>query len=293
MTKRLSRAAIWILAIGVGLIAAGRAHAQSLDISGQCRADLLETARGFFHRTAFEEADERFAAYLAECPESALAHAYVAIVDNLLYRDNADAVRRAEDMAANSPGDASVMAGALTHFAKGELVQAESVLLAFAEDYPDDVHARHVLGFTLVDQGRADEGQIVLEQLVEERPDYYPAYNHLAYALLTEGQSDAALSTVDAFVEADPGNASAWDTRAHILWETGNREEAVASLARAIVLDERFAYGLRHMGDMLLESGDAAAAAAAWERARSAGALASYGEAFEGSLDKRLAELNE
>ena len=293
MSERLSHKAIRILAIGIVLVAFGGAHAQSLDISEECAAESLEEARDYFHRTWFEEADRRLTAYLAECPDSALAQAYAAITDSLLFRDNAHSTRLAGELAGDSSGGISLMSVALASFATGDLADAESTLLEFLEDHPDDAYAHHVLGFTLIDQGRPDEGRVVLEQLLERQPDYYPAYNHLAYALLAQEYGDAALSAADAFVDADPGNPSAWDTRAHVLWETGRREEAIASLARSVVLDERFAYGLRHLGDLLLDTGDIDAAGTAWERARSAGSLGDYGSAFADSLDERLNGLDE
>ncbi len=293
MNLKLPQKAVWLLVVGATLIPTGRTIAQTLDISGECESDSLVAARDYFHRTLFEEADDRMNAYLGACPESALAQAYSAIVDGLLFRDNSSSASTARDLADDSSGGIQLMALALTSFARGELAEAESTLLTFLEEHPDDPYAGHVLGFTLIDQGRPGEGKVVLERLLEHRPDYFPAYNHLAYALLMEGDHDAALATADAFVEADAANPSAWDTRGHILWETGGREEAIASMARAVILDERFAYGLRHLGDMLLEVGDVDAAVTAWERARLSARIADYGDAFDTSLDERLNGLND
>lgn len=292
MTWRLPKKAVWLVVVGASLIAAERTIAQPLDISGECDADSLAAARDLFHRTLFEEADDRLNAYLGVCPESALAQAYSAIVDGLLFRDNSSSARTAEDLARDSSGGIRLMALALTSFAEGELAEAESTLLEFLETHPDEPYASHVLGFTLVDQGRPGEGKIVLERLLEKHPDYFPAYNHLAYAQLMGGDNEAAMATADAFVEADAANPSAWDTRGHILWESGRREEAIASMARAVVLDERFAYGLRHLGDMLLEVGDVDAAATAWERARLSASIADYGDAFNTSLNERVGDLS-
>ncbi len=252
-------------------------HAETTD-SSTCEQGQLELARWTFHRTWFEEADGQLAAYLADCPNDSLAHAYAAIVDMLLYRDNSEHVGAAT-------GD-DPFVRALASFSQGQLEEAEIDLRRHLESSPDDRYAAHVLGFTLIDQGKRDQGAEVLASLLEMQPDYFPAKNHLAYALLGMGKHDDALRIVAEFVAADPANPSAWDTQAHVLHSLGRTEEAIASLSRGLLLDERFAYGFRHMGNLLKAAGSPDAAKASYQKALGSSDL--YGPDFVASVERLL-----
>jgi len=256
-----------------------------------CNRAELEGARLVFHRAWFEQADEQFAEYLKKCDGDALAHAYSAIIDMLLYRDNTLNVDRALSLADTSGETNGLFVRALADFADGQLKEAESQLKQYLQASPDDKYAMHVLGFTLNDQGQHREGAKTLARLLTSHPDYFPAKNHLAYALLEIGETEDALRVVSEFVDADPANPSTWDTQADILHSLGHSEAAIASLSRSLVLDERFAYGFRHLGDILMSVGDKDAANAAYRRAiRSAGA---YGPDFVTSVENILSKDNE
>lgn len=248
--------------------------------SPACEHDEFAAARWSFHRAWFEEADEQLAAYVDKCPEEPLAYAYAAIVDMLLYRDNAANVAAA---GSNDP-----FVSALANFARGKLEDAEMDLRRHLDRAPDDRFAAHVLGFTLIDQGRPDEGRAVLADLLERYPDYFPAKNHLAYALFRSGNPDDAVRIVAEFVAADPGNPSAWDTQADILHSLGQTEEAIASLSRGLLLDDRFAYGFRHMGNLLTAVGNRDAAVAAYREAIIA--AKAYGPDFAASVEALIAD---
>ena len=244
----------------------------------KCGIETRETARMAFHRTWFEEADGLFDQISEACPDDAQAYAYAAIIDNLLYRDSADNIAAAESLLQTSEPSHHSFERALIHFAKGELSDAESELLGYLETSPSDSFAEHVLGFTLIDQGRPADGAEVLTRLLERDPDYFPANNHLAYALMMTDRMDDAISTATAFVEADPLNPSAWDTRASILDAANRRDEAIANLTRSTLLDKRFAYGWSHMADLFGASGEWALAEHAYRHALQASEL--YGPAF-------------
>jgi tetratricopeptide (TPR) repeat protein len=256
-----------------------------------CDRTEFEDARLVFHRAWFEQADEQFARYLAKCEGDALGHAYVAIIDMLLYRDNAANVGRALDLADTVDDTEGLFVRALANFAQGRLEETESQLRQYLRAASDDNYAAHVLGFTLNDQGNHHEGAQVLTRVLASDPTYFPAKNHLAYALLETGESEDALRVVREFVDADPANPSAWDTQADILHSLDRSEAAIASLSRSLVLDERFAYGYRHLGDILMSVGDDDAAIAAYRKAiRSAGV---YGPDFVTSIETVLSENNE
>lgn len=251
-----------------------------------CNHAELESARQVFHRAWFEQADEQLAEYLEKCDGDALAHAYLAIVDMLLYRDNASNVDRALSLADTGGEMNELFVRALANFAQGQLEETELQLKQYLQASPDDKYALHVLGFTFNDQGNHREGAKTLTRLLTSHPDYFPAKNHLAYALLELGETEDALRVVGEFVGADPANPSSWDTQADILHSLGHSEAAIASLSRSLVLDARFAYGFRHLGDILMSVGDEYAAIAAYRKAiRSAGV---YGPDFVTSVEHVL-----
>lgn len=257
----------------------------------ECAPQKLEEARLVFHRAWFEEADELLRAYLAKCPNSALAHGYLAVVDMLLFRESADRSRIALQTA-NVEGDAGALfAKAAAHFAEGRLEQTEALLREYLEFRPTDRYARHFLGFTLLDQDKNTDGVRVLEDLLRSDPDYFPAKNHLAYGLLKTGNAESAIRIAAEFIEADRGNPSAWDTQAQMLQSVGRSEEAITSLSQGVLLDERFAYGFRHLGNIHASVGDNDSARAAYKAAIDASGQ--YGPEFVASVRALLDEMDE
>ena len=274
MTKsKYSRLTGLLLALLVGT--AANAGDGAPELGGEASVDV---ARMAFHRTWFEEADPLYEALIRECPANPQHFAYSAIIDNLLFRDSADNVAAAERLLQASDLSTHVFDRALIHFAKGELSRAESLLLEYLESSPDDSYAEHVLGFTLIDQRRPEDGASVLQRLLERDPGYFPARNHLAYALMMMDQLDEAVVSADSFVEADPLNPSAWDTRASILDAAGRPEDALASLTRSVLLDPRFAYGWSHMAEILGAAGEWSLAESAYQQALNADSP--YGSKF-------------
>ena len=279
----------WLAVILAGcVLASGSANAQEAQ-SGICSPNRFEDARYVFHRAWFEQADEQFDEYLATCAEDPRAHAYAAIIDMLLYRDNSLHVAHAMRLADNVEETEALFVKALARFSQGQLEEAESDLRQYLLAVPTDRYAAHVLGFTLNDQGNPDKGVEVLQQLLESDPGYFPAKNHLAYGLFKTDRADEAIQVIREFVVADPANPSAWDTQADILYSLGRSEEAIASLCRSVLLDKRFAYGYRHLGNILSATGDLEAAEAAYRNAILS--AETYGPDFAASVEQLLIEL--
>lgn len=260
-------------------------------LHSQCSPRQLEEARTVFHRAWFEEADDLLQAYLAKCPNAALANAYLAVVDMLLYRESEENIRVALRSAGATADVDGLLVRAIANFAGGKLDDTERFLRQYLDFRPADNYALHFLGFTLLDQDKNDEGVLVLQELLQNSPGYFPARNHLAYGLLKTGDEEAAVRVAAEFVESDRGNPSAWDTKAHILQSVGRTEEAIASLSRGVLLDGRFAYGFRHLGNLYASVGDSDAARAAYKAAIDS--ANQYGPEFISSVKTLLAELGQ
>ena len=279
----------WVSLVLAGCTLASASVSAQEAQSGNCSPNRFEDARYVFHRAWFEQADEQFDEYIATCADDPLAHAYAAIIDMLLYRDNSLHVAHAMRLAENVEGTDALFVKALARFAQGQLEETESNLRQYLLAVPTDRYAAHVLGFTLNDQGNPDKGVEVLQQLLESDPGYFPAKNHLAYGLFKTDRADEAIQVIREFVVADPANPSAWDTQADILHSLGRSEEAIASLCRSVLLDKRFAYGYRHLGNILSTTGDLEAAAAAYRNAILS--AEAYGNDFEASVEQLLTEM--
>ena len=291
MEKALYRAGIFVAAV-VSICLSVPCPALAQDAArDECATQELEEARLVFHRAWFEEADVLLQAYLAGCPDSALANAYLAVVDMLLYRDSHDRIRLALQTASAKNDSSSLLAKAVASFADGRLEDAEMLLRQYLEVQPTDRYALHFLGFTLIDQDKDGDGVRVLEDLLNSNPDYFAAKNHLAYGLLKAGDTETAIRIASEFVEADQSNPSAWDTKAQMLQSAGRSEEAIASLSRSVLLDERFAYGFRHLGIVYASVGNNDSARVAFESAINSSGQ--YGAAFVESVNALLAEIDD
>jgi tetratricopeptide (TPR) repeat protein len=280
----------WLSVILTGCALASASVNAQESPSGICSPNRFEDARFVFHRAWFEQADEQFDEYIATCADDPRAHAYAAIIDMLLYRDNSLHVAHAMRLADSFEETEALFVKALARFAQGQLEETESYLRQYLLAVPTDRYAAHVLGFTLNDQGNPDKGVEVLQQLLESDPGYFPAKNHLAYGLFETDRADEAMQVIREFVVADPANPSAWDTQADILDSLGRSEEAIASLSRSVLLDKRFAYGYRHLGNILLTTGDLEAAKAAYRNALLS--AETYGPAFTASVEQLLVEMD-
>lgn len=251
----------------IGLAGPSGARAAELDISAATleSRELFERGRDAFHRAWFERADELLRETVEVDPELAIAHAYKAATEAFLYRDPSETIARAR-RAANVTAGEQLMVDALVALAEDEYEPVLGALGSLLDSHPDDRFARHALGFTLIDLGRAREGIPVLGSLLTDFPGFIAAWNHLGYAYLDLGDLDRAEQCFARFVSEDPDNPAAHDSWADLLTEQLRTDEAIASLTRAILLEPSYAYGMIHLGDVLVIEGSTAPALAAYRR---------------------------
>ena len=251
------------------MAAAGIAPAVAGEIeisaAGLDSRELFERGRDAFHRAWFERADDLLGETVELDPELAIAQAYKAAAESFLYRDPADRIARARQ-AGHATEAERLMVDALLAFTDEDYESTVTHLRELLDSHPDDRYARHALGFTLVDLGRADEGIPVLRALLADHPDFVAAWNHLGYAYLDLGQIDRSAQAMGRFVSDDPDNPAAHDSWADVLAAQHRHDEAVASLTRAILLEPDYAYAMAHLGDVLVADGSFKLARAAYLR---------------------------
>jgi predicted Zn-dependent protease len=243
------------------------ARAAELDISAATldSRELFERGRDAFHRAWFERADDLLGETVEVDPEFAVAHAYKAAAEAFLYQDPSETIARAR-RASNATAGERLMVNALVALAQDTYEGVLGALEALLDSHPEDRYARHALGFTLIDLGRAREGIPVLGSLLADFPEFIAAWNHLGYAYLDLGDLDRAEQCFARFVSEDPDNPAAHDSWADLLTEQLRTDQAIASLTRATLLEPRYSYGMIHLGDVLVIEGSPALARAAYRR---------------------------
>ena len=248
----------------------------------------LAEARMVFHRTYYEKASVLFEELTHNYQNKALAHAYMALVEFVLFRDPSIHLEKALTLTQETDADHAIIL-ALCNFASGDLFGCESNVKDYLKADSTDIFGTHLLGMILVAQNKSDEAKIILQKLIAQQGDYYPAYNHLGYAYLRLGHTSEALKTFYSFQKKDSLNPSAYDSVAECLFEMGKNDEAISSLRKAVSLEPYFAYGWEHMGDMYLQMGKTEEAIAAFIEGQKAAKY--YGEDFVYSLEQKIQDL--
>jgi predicted Zn-dependent protease len=249
----------------------------------------FQQARHVFHRAYFEKASILIDGLLLKKQNHALAHAYAALADFMLYKDPSTHVNEAKKLIKNENHE-DLFTTALLYFVSSDLLNCELTLKEFLQEFPDDPYGMHTLGFTQIDIGRSEDGLETLTALLQSHPDFFPAYNHLGYANLKLNQIDEAINYFKLFLESDSLNPSAYDSYADGLAHIGEYDKAIAQLTKAVLLEPNFAYAWFHMGDLLQLTGELKLAVHAYERAKTSASL--YGDSFLKSLNKKINDLN-
>lgn len=253
-----------ILAFTLIAVAAGAAAPAAEPADDPARA-LFEEGRDAFHRAWFERADDLLRQALEVDPELGIAHAYEAASLSLLYGDPAASIERAL-AASHSTASERLMTEALVAVARTDVASALDAVQRLLELSPDDVYARHTLGFLLVDLGRPEQGAAVLSALLADSPGFVAAWNHLGYAYLDLGDLDRAERAFAELLARDPDNPAAHDSWADLASARLRTDEAIASLTRAMLLEPTSAYAMLHLGDVLAADDRAMLARAAYRR---------------------------
>lgn len=271
------------------LVPTGKSQAQVKSASPQFEKDLRD-ARMSFHRTYYEKASVLFDSLILLKEDFALAHAYMAMIDFMLYKDPTYHIERALTLTQDSDPNNHITL-ALCNFANGDYWTCESNIQEFLKKEPQDEFGAHLLAITLIGMDRAEEGRSALSELLKKHSGYFPAYNHMGYAFLKLNKHEEALQAFKTFLKKDSLNPSAYDSYAQALFEKGEADKAIANLSKAVLIDPEFAYGWNHMGDIFYQMGETYLAKKAFERGKLAAKY--YGPEFIYSLDQKLADLNE
>jgi Flp pilus assembly protein TadD len=114
----------------------------------------------------------------------------------------------------------------------GRAEQARSYLAALAEEYPDNLYVKTLLGQVLASSGNSGEGLKVIESALQADAEWLPGYTTLAG--LQSGDIVAQISTYKRGLEAMPGSQELVLLLGTAYEKNGQIEEAIAAYEAAL-----------------------------------------------------------
>lgn len=200
-----------------------------------------------------------------------------------------------------TPGMQNLFQKALALHQRGDVVAAQALYRQILQGNPRHFDSLHLLGLTLVQEGRTEQGVGFIRQALAIRPDVAEAHYNLGNALLGIGQpaealhhletavrlaprdphyhfergnalkdlqrAEEALAAFDEAIRLLPGHAEAHNNAAIVLKEAGRLEEALTRYDQAIRLRPDYAEAYTNRGNVLKELGRAAEAVASHDQA--------------------------
>ena len=136
------------------------------------------------------------------------------------------------------------------------LDDAETLLNAGLDRYPDNVTLRYSLALLYEDQDRNRKALEVLEALAEEHPDDAAILNAYGYLLTDEfGRHEQARDYIERALALNPDNAAIIDSMGWVLFKLGDHEAARDYLERAYRLEPESEIAA-HLVDVRWELGE-------------------------------------
>jgi len=166
--------------------------------------------------------------------------------------------------------DAQLQEG-LAHHQSGRMERAAGIYRRILEEWPDDAHARHLLGTVALQSGDADTAIELMTsavRLATREPHFHynlgnahkdkgnlataidcyraavalnsgftDAHNNIGTSLKNLGHLEEALNCYRAAIDCDPGVANGHKNLASVLKDIGRTEEALAAYRRTVELD--------------------------------------------------------
>jgi len=121
---------------------------------------------------------------------------------------------------------------------RGDYEEAERLLEAGLELYPEHVSLRYSLALLLQERGEMHRSVRVLEELVEDHPDNPVLLNALGYLLTDQfDRHDEARGYIQKALAMEPDNAAIIDSMGWVLFKLGDYEAAFDYLDRAYRLE--------------------------------------------------------
>ncbi len=151
--------------------------------------------------------------------------------------------------------------------AAGRLADADRVLGAIREVWPDHPEALHMLGILAYRAGNGRAAAAWFMQTIEHAPDHATAWANLGLALRHLGHTEDAVKRLHHATELDPEFAQAWAALGDALAELDEAAEAETALERAVSLRPDRADWHHRLGDVRHAAGAFEGAVVAYRQA--------------------------
>lgn len=198
----------------------------------------------------------------------------------------AEAIALMREWAADRPDDPGAQVDLGAVYANAERWgDAERVLQAAREKFPQSLPVLFQLGAVYEQQDRVREAEAMFEAILARDPRHAPTLNYLGYMLAERGDRlPESIDYIKRALDEEPNNPAYLDSLGWAYFRMNRLEDAEPYLRRAGEQMRTNSVVQDHLGQLLFALGQYEEAIAAWERA-----LAGDGEAIDrGDIETRI-----
>jgi tetratricopeptide (TPR) repeat protein len=201
-------------------------------------------------------------------PQFALAYAVWSFVARRTQPD-AEALRKAEALAANAPPDEKQLVQFLTSVQKDDMLPAIVAMNELLARFPNDGHALYLTAEWLYFQQDYDRSVEMWEHLIQQDPNFAPAYNMLGYARVEGNNPDPAkaLAYLRKYAELQPQHANPQDSLGEVSRYAGDDQGSLVHYRAALQITPTFITSQIGLGDTYTLMGDFAHARTEYAKA--------------------------
>lgn len=166
--------------------------------------------------------------------------------------DTATALSLFEASLAERPADPRALETLVdAQLAAGRTGESIALLREHVARYPEQLHARFLLGRVLAREGSDGEARALLEAIIGEQPGAVPAW--LALAGLYPEDRDHRLATLRQGLAAVPGDASLSSALATELYQAGRYEEAISLFEQLVAANPANEAAASNLASLLVD----------------------------------------
>ncbi len=201
--------------------------------------DLFYQGRAKLDHLHFVEAHELFKQAVAQDPEFALAHAYLANTARTA-TDFFAAVSAARQHAAAASAGEQLVIRALVAASENEQDAQKQALEELVGTFPHDERSHMRLANFFSGRQQFDEAAKHYQHATSINGSFAPAYNALGYTYRALDNLDGAKSAFARYVELIPNEPNPYDSYAELLMEMGYYDQSIANYRKALQIDSHF-----------------------------------------------------
>jgi len=102
--------------------------------------------------------------------------------------------RRPKRVKRTPGGDSQLISGAVVHYKRGQIKEAEQICLSILQQDPNQADALHLLGAIAYSQGQYERAIALYQQSLALNSANHESHNNIAVALAETGKLDEAIA---------------------------------------------------------------------------------------------------